>query len=238
MKKNDNQIILCQPDSKKGCSACCGLLNLRDISKKYLSGFLNSFEERRNISGRSNCFWNQWTGYNEIRSDMAHICPYQGFIRKGKPGCMYHPLVSGKCMRSKSLFGTRVCNAYLCPAHDILDYEYKQILIKYINDWYLYTISVVDPDSFVWIVDRLKDYSEEDLLDIRGADLKLFRKALYEAIRCHSRFLNKTEISVFQFSISEYNAIKRYFSLGSKRKEISAHKKDIINRMKELLEYG
>ena len=46
MNSHNTKIILCQPDNKKGCSACCGLFNLQDISKKKLQNFLHHGSSR------------------------------------------------------------------------------------------------------------------------------------------------------------------------------------------------
>ena len=84
-RQKKNKISLCQPDGKKGCSACCGLFNFKNTKKSYLTKFFNSYEKRKDICGKKEAFWAEIYG---TRSDELHICPYQGFIGKGNPGCM------------------------------------------------------------------------------------------------------------------------------------------------------
>ncbi len=233
MKAKSENIILCQPDSKKGCSACCGLLNFKKISKNYLSKFLKTFEERRNVSAKRDHLWNEKTAFKGIRDDTSHICPYQGFIARGKPGCSFHPKINGKCMRRRSLYGAKVCNDFLCPAHDILDDSQKQILIKYINDWYLYTIVIIDPVSFIWIIETLRDKFNFDLS--KDNKTTLMRRALYAAINIHLEYLKEIDTPIFQYAVSEYNQFKRKYSLISKRQESVEERQRITDELERIL---
>jgi hypothetical protein len=231
-KKRSGNIILCQPDDKKGCSACCGILNFNNLSKNNLTGFLNAFEKRRDIKAKKDVFWAEQFG---IRDKTSHVCPYQGFIGKGKPGCMAHSKINGKCMRKKSIFGSRVCNDYLCPAHSILDDEYKQILVDYIDDWYLYTVSISDPESFIWIVELLNKYSSFNLLDIDLKKNKRIKNALHSAVKIHAGFLKKNKTPIFQYSISEYNHAKHLFTVNSKLESAARCRESIISAVEKIL---
>jgi hypothetical protein len=39
-----------------------------------------------------------------VRDITSHVCPYQGFLKNGKPGCLIHPLFINKDERNRSLF--------------------------------------------------------------------------------------------------------------------------------------
>ena len=231
-KKICGNIILCQPGGNKGCSACCGILNFNNLSKKNLTGFLNAFEERRDFRAKRAVFWAEKYG---VRDKTSHVCPYQGFIGKGKPGCMSHSKINGKCARNKSIFGSRVCNDFLCPAHAILDDEYKRILTGYIDDWYLYTVSIGDPESFIWIVDEIKKYLRFDFTDNVSPDKKRIKEAMRSAVIIHAEFLNRNKTPVFQYSVSEYNLHRYLFSLNSKRKDAARCRKLIVSAIEKIL---
>ncbi len=233
MNKAIDSIILCQPDSQKGCSACCGLFNFKKISKDHLSKFLKAFEERRDVSAKRDHLWNEKTAFKGIRDDTSHICPYQGFIARGKPGCLFHPKINGKCVRRRSLYGARVCNDFLCPAHYVLNDKQKQILIKYIDDWYLYTIAIIDPVSFIWIIETLRDKFDSDLS--RDNRIALMRRALYSAIKIHLEYLKEIDTPIFHYSVSEYNQFKKRHSLISKRRKSVEERRRITDELVRIL---
>ncbi len=121
-------------------------------------------------------------------------------------------------MRKLSLFGSRVCSGYLCPAHDILDEEHKRILIDNIDDWHLYITAVIDPDSFIWIVKEINAQLEVDIYGDKPYKKPSIKKALKAALKTHADFFNEKKIPVFNYASPEYNQNKRKFSLNSKKK--------------------
>ncbi len=222
-----DNIFLCQPDGKKGCSACCGLLNLSDISPKNLTKFLSSFDERKGVTAAADVSWAEKL---QVRDSTSHICPYQGFIDMGRPGCMVIRELSAENGRDMSIFGAGVCGDYFCPAHSILDDEYRRILTGFTDDWYLYTISIADPESFIWIVDTVKRYSGID----RGGDGRI-KDAISSAVALHSEFLNMNKAPVFYYALSEYNLYKEIFTLNSKGEAASRRREMIIGAIKKIL---
>jgi len=216
-------ISLCQPNDKVGCSICCGLLNHQDISKKNLSTFLNDVENRiihfENLPEDKKFTEIQKFGIRDIAS---YICPYQTFIADGKPGCsLFDENPEKSKLRNKSLFGQKVCNDFLCPAHHILSEPEKILLIKFVEDWYLYQIAILDPESFQWI---LKVADEHKIY--KGN--KSFKKLLNEALLLHSKYLSQKKISLFYYSESEYNLEKENFSLFSQLPALQEEKKQIL----------
>lgn len=217
----ENNITLCQPDGNKSCCACCGLFNFRDISRDHLSSFLDRGMERKNNPAEPD--YSEWLDREyqlKVRDFTSHICPYIGYITTAKPGCLLHAGLNTRDMRDMSLFGSAICNDYLCPAHKILNTEHKEILIEQIDDWYLYSTAVIDPESYVWILNCLLEKS--------GVPSKaVLKKGLNTGLMAHAGFLQSLEIPLFHYSVSEYDLNKHIFSLGSDSGEMSAHRERI-----------
>ena len=201
-------VLLCQPEPLKGCSACCGLFNFRDISREHLECYLKGG-------------WKRTAGYKEadhiatlerssgVRDTESHICPFQGFISDGRPGCLIHPGVSVTDTRDRSLFGKKICDSFLCPAHTILTSEEKEILIRHTDDWYSYTVAIVDPESFQWILGLIRKEGA-------GPDeAELFTRVLTQCLLLHASYMNACAAPLFFYSVGEYNLGKRRFSVPS-----------------------
>jgi hypothetical protein len=229
MTNPGNIIILCQPDSNKGCSACCGLFNLKDISKNNLTGYLNHLDLNFQLK-EYDFSEDKHINRNSFRDITSHICSFQGFIGEIKPGCRVHEKTHGNDMRHLSLFGSKICGDFLCPAHYLLDDKQKDVLIRYIDDWYLYSIAIIDPESFIWIM-KFIGQSNPDNSD----DSYRLRSAISEALRKHADFLNGLEGAIFQYSVPEYNLNKERFSLKSGSTKMDAHRKDISDMIKSII---
>lgn len=188
---------LCMPDRSKSCAACCGLMNLADISRENLTAFL------RDGAFRTANYWRyQIEGsYPEqttsCRDYETHICPFHGFIADGLPGCLVHPRVAGEDLRDRGLFGSAACSSYLCPAYELFGQEQKTILIDNLDDWYVYSIAIIDPMAAAGIIDRLHDRGLH-----HGGEP--FRRALAGALEAHADSLNRREGNVFCYSKDEY----------------------------------
>ncbi len=199
-----DNIILCQPDELKGCSVCCGLFNMRDTGRDTLERFLAGGYERE----KSFRVYEEYDEPGEVRDRFSHICPYQGFLSAGKPGCLIHPLSSGVEGRDRSLFASTVCGNFLCPAHEILTAEEKRALINHVNDWYLYSTAIADPDSFSFIY--------KYWLELNRKKGKTTAEAINAGLSAHSRNLELYKGIIFFYSIPEYNNNKNNFSLSSR----------------------
>lgn len=190
-------IYLCQPTPHTGCSACCGLFNLKKADRKSLSNFLSKGLER---TANKKKFPPESIDKSEIiRDPFSHICPYQGFIAEEKPGCLLHKETAGEDKRDLSLFGSPICGNFLCPAHYLLSDELKTELISRIDDWYLYSIAIIDPLEFERIYN---DCSAVISSSERGDELTA---AIKHKLEEHARRLVKEENPViFHYSVSEY----------------------------------
>jgi len=188
----NNDIILCQPDDKKGCAICCGLFNHQNISKKSLTTFLEQAPERCNSITEPEIL--DYDASLPKRDGTTHICPYQGFLKVGKPGCLFHPSHIKKDLRDRSLYGRMICDNFFCPAHKILTEDEKKILINEIDDWYLYSIAIIDPLYFKSLLNDYKNMGDENAA----------RDFLIECLKSHGEKLHQKEGPLFHYSISEY----------------------------------
>ena len=199
----EDNIILCQPHNSTGCSVCCGLFNFRDISHDSLGLFLKNGEIREKKFKVHDEFAGPW----RLRSRYSHICPFQGFLSDGRPGCLVHPLFAGTDGRDRSLFARKICENFFCPAHSILSPEEKIFLMENIKDWYLYSVAIADPESFSFIYNFVKkNYGE-------SCDGNSFISLVTEGLAAHSAGLNLYDGEIFFYSIPEYNLNKKNFSI-------------------------
>lgn len=210
-------LSLCQPGGRRGCCACCGLFNLRDISRGNLEMHLSRGRERALRALRDGREKSAAYLYNgDVRDPSSHVCQFQGFLGKGKPGCLVHPLSKEKDMRNWSLFGSRICDGFFCPAHEMLPMEHRGILLESVTDWYRYSIALIDPRSFLWMIGRLP---------VNGTERNGFPvESLNAALDEHAAFLNGTEGPVFYYSLSEYNPNSERFSLDSPSPLLDGHR--------------
>ncbi len=223
-------IILCQPDSKKGCAVCCGLFNHIDISRENLSRIL-SLPIPTKRQREADLYGEEYLKRTDIRDITSHICPYQGFIREGKPGCRLHPSLLGIDRRNRSLYGSKICDSFLCPAHRILSETQKRALIDMTDDWYYYSIEVIDPEGFVWIFNSLCeycDYAEDTSHRAR------VRGIMDDVFSVHAEMLRETTSGLFQYGLPEYSLNKVAFSLASNTDSATTAKRKIITLLGRL----
>jgi len=165
---NSNIIVLCQPDERKSCGACCGLYNYVDSSRSSLEKRLRErtkrFHQIVNNSGDVEKYSKEILAMEDFRKryEVIHCCEYLGFLdnEEKKVGCLLHPEQNkGSDMRDVSFYGQELCAGHLCPSHYFIPQSQSQILIKIIDDWYLYGLVLTDIDLvtkyFQLIADRI-----------------------------------------------------------------------------------
>lgn len=175
---NSNIIVLCQPDEGKSCGACCGLYNYVDSSRSSLAQRLRSrtkrFRELVKSPDDLKHYSMQTVAAEDFRKryEVIHCCEYLGFLDKDekKVGCLLHPEQnSGKDMRDISFYGQELCAGHLCPSHYFIGQSQSQILIKIIDDWYLYGLVLTDIDLvtkyFQLIADRVGEELKPEVFD-------------------------------------------------------------------------
>lgn len=196
-------ILLCQPDGKKSCTACCGLFNFRDISRENLARFLEEGASRSGECIKSGNSPDEGDG-SAIRDSTSYICPHQGLIFNRRPGCLLHPAYRITTLRNQSFFGEKICNGFLCPAHELLPAEHKKLIIDHLDDWYAYSIAIIDPLFSTWLLDLLANTYPDTLKRIDVID-----NILFDCLMIHARYLGERPGPVFFYSLAEYSAARK-----------------------------
>jgi hypothetical protein len=217
-------IILCRPDDRRSCCACCGVFNLRDISRESVSAFLGDGAPR--LHGVPAACSGELS--SRPRDEFTHLCPFQGFTGGGSlPGCLVHPSVAGEDGRERSLYGAEICEAFFCPAHFLLDARAKRMLLAHVVDWYRYSIAIVDPLGFAWMLGEVRKAAGDGAGD--------WAAAITMALETHAEFLNDLDGPVFEYSESEYLLNYHRFSPGSGSPSTEKHRRTIRERISGLL---
>jgi hypothetical protein len=210
----ENLIVLCQPDEQKSCGACCGLYNYVDSTRESLT---------QRLRARTKRFSNMVKNPGDIeyyadatfaeedfkkRYEVIYCCEYLGFLdeTEKKVGCLLHPLQnSGLDLRAGSFYGQETCAGHLCPSHHFIPGNQAQIMIKIIEDWYLYGLCLTD-------IDLVTDYFRI-LADRIGEELKpeVFEN---EALRDIAREFFNWKIN-WPFRSFETNRLGKYYFDGS-----------------------
>ena len=148
-----------------------------------------------------------------------------GFISDTTPGCLLHPMANDCDCRDLCLYGKEICDDYFCPAHRILDKRLKSILIQYTQDWYTYSIGIVDPESFKWIVQVIEETFGKPIT-CETVD-ECIQSLLNESLLMVADYLNTLKMPIFYYSKPEYYMNMQKISLN-KRSEINAPIRDSI----------
>lgn len=173
-----NIFVLCQPDEGKSCGACCGLYNYVDSSRYSLTLRLRSRTKRFRALVKSPADLQRYSRDTlaaedfRKRYEVIHCCEYLGFLDEDekKVGCLLHPEQnSGNDMRDVSFYGQELCAGHLCPSHYFIPQSQSRILIKIIEDWYLYGLVLTDIDLVVQyfrlIADRVGAELKPEMFD-------------------------------------------------------------------------
>jgi hypothetical protein len=173
-----NSSSLCQPDAGKSCGACCGLYNYVDSSRVALAGRLRARTQRFHNLVKVPADIGSYISATLSREDFApryeviYCCEYLGFLdaEEKKIGCLLHPAQnSGIDFRTCSFYGQEICAGHICPSHHFIPAHQAQILIKIIDDWYLYGLCLTDIDLvtiyFRLLADKIGEEIKPDVFD-------------------------------------------------------------------------
>ncbi|SHO43767.1 hypothetical protein [Desulfopila aestuarii] len=150
-----NNIYFCQVSETVSCGACCGLYNLPDLSREKLENLLSKRTKDFTSVPRTEDgifeFQRKNKGPHRLSRPFAqfHHCPFLGLIgeKKSRPGCLLHPATPGNNgvdYRSLSWYGEQACRTYFCPSTKKLPTIYQSILIRTIDDWYVFGLIVTE----------------------------------------------------------------------------------------------
>lgn len=169
---NDNLVVLCQPDERKSCGACCGLYNYVDSSRESLVKRLRGRTQRFRAMVKDQYDLQRYAEATFAgedftpRYEVIYCCEYLGFLDEAekKVGCLLHPMQnSGVDMRSVSFYGQETCAGHICPSHHFIPRNQSQILVKIIDDWYLFGLCLTDIDLVVEYFKMLADKIGEEI---------------------------------------------------------------------------
>ncbi|PKN69310.1 MAG: hypothetical protein CVU54_11265 [Deltaproteobacteria bacterium HGW-Deltaproteobacteria-12] len=210
---NTNTAALCQPDEHKSCGACCGLYNYVDSSREALMQRLLARTKRFRTMVQKPGDIESYAAATFAAEDFRkryegiYCCEYLGFLEtERKVGCLLHPLQnSGLDMRAASFYGQETCAGHLCPSHHFISRNQALIIVKIIEDWYLYGLCLTD-------IDLVTEYFRI-LADRIGAELK---PEVFE-----NEFLSNIAREFFKWKITwpfrsfETNRLGKYYFDGS-----------------------
>lgn len=170
--------VFCQPDEQKSCGACCGLYNYADSSFDSLRPRLRARTERFRqlvkVSGDIEYYIRKTFAAEDFtpRYEVIYCCEFLGFLDEleKKVGCLLHPEQnSGLDLRAGSFYGQEICAGHICPSHHFIPINQTRIIIKIIDDWYLYGLCLTDIDLvtnyFRLLADRIGEELKPDVFD-------------------------------------------------------------------------
>lgn len=209
-------MVLCQPDPGKSCGACCGLYNYVDSSRESLVKRLSARTRRYRemVKGPEDLprFAEATFAAEDFRKryEVIYCCEYLGFLgaEEKKVGCLVHPLQNGGVdMRTVSFYGRDVCAGHLCPSHHFIPRSRQLILLKLIDDWYLYGLCLTDIDLVVsWfrlVADRVGEELKPEAFerqDLKDAALQYFQWKTTWPFRCEEA----NRLGKYYFDGSQY----------------------------------
>lgn len=153
--------VLCQPDASKSCGACCGMYNHKESSYSAtfarLNARTNAYKATADIVDFDSlrAFRAVW---EPVGTDVKLLsglpsCPFLGFIesvdassqRMPRVGCMVHPLQNdGIDGRDCGVYDRKICDSYLCAAHDLFTVDERRLVLESVHDSYLYGIVITN----------------------------------------------------------------------------------------------
>ena len=149
------EVYLCQVSARVSCGACCGLYNVRRLSRSRLEDRLarrtHRFAKVARTEDGIEQFRRETEGWTpEDRPfPQFHYCPFLGLIGKAhaRVGCLLHPeapLNEGHDRRFLSHYGAKACRTYFCPTSRTLPIRYAHIMRDLLDDWYAYGLIITE----------------------------------------------------------------------------------------------
>ncbi len=167
---------------------------------------------------------------DQLRDPTAYVCPHQGLLSGARPGCLVHPLGATVSGRNESLFGEKICDSFLCPAHTVLNEDQKKKIVAHIHDWYYYSFAIADPASLQWFLAVLSARFNAD-----PGNGEILEKALFAFLEIHVRYLIATPGPIFFYSVPEYNIGRKNFCLASDAPHLDGEKNEILEAIAKVL---
>lgn len=151
--------VLCQPSGNRSCGACCGMYNHReasfDATWQRLSDRTAAYRREADIDDAASLrrFRQRWEPRPEDKLlDGLPSCPFLGILddpipegRLGRVGCLVHPKQNdGVDGRDCGVYDRHICEDYLCAAHDLLTANERALVLRAVDDSYLYGLVITN----------------------------------------------------------------------------------------------
>jgi hypothetical protein len=144
-------VSLCQ-GAEVSCGACCGLYNLRELSR---DGIRAELRRRTRALGRVPRTRQAFRAAAAALAEggpaplfpSVRVCPLLGFLdpAESRVGCLAHPKATGgEDLRDCGVYDVVTCDAFLCPSHAWLSEEEAALAALATGDFHLYGLVVTD----------------------------------------------------------------------------------------------
>lgn len=161
-------VYLCQTGQCVSCGSCCGLYNIRGLSRAGLRAVL---DDRTRAFASVPRRIDDILAFEQERLDLEgrdhpipdfHHCVFVGLIRDGgeRVGCLLHPLADGNAgvdWRGLSFYGGAACKHFFCPTYDLLDARRKRLVRDVVDDWYAYGLIIPEHRFLDAVLGELED---------------------------------------------------------------------------------
>ena len=167
-RKVPGGVYLCQVSGTVSCGACCGLYNVKNLSRETLTRELEEQTRRFAKVPRTRDAIDDFAGDVFYRVEGKkqpipdfHRCPFLGLIgpRNSTVGCLLHPLGEGNGgvdWRALSYYGAFACASYFCPACHELAPRYKRLIRQAANHWHEYGLIITETDLLMTFIARVE----------------------------------------------------------------------------------
>ncbi len=156
--RTPGEVYLCQISSTVSCGACCGLYNVKNLSRETLTRKLEDRTSRFAQIPRTAEDIEDFAGRVFFRSDKwkqpiqdFHHCPFLGMIGSESRTvcCLLHPLSernAGVDWRGLSYYCASACASYFCPTCHELTIGHKRLIRQVADNWYDYGLMITETD--------------------------------------------------------------------------------------------
>ena len=167
-RRTPGEVYLCQVGPAVSCGACCGLYNVRNLSRTKLTRMLEQRTGRFGQVPRTVAAIDRFaleTSKAEGRKRPMknfHHCPFLGLIgpEKRTVGCLLHPLADGNAgidWRGLSYYGAFACATYFCPTCRELAPRHKRLIRQAADNWYDYGLMITENGMLATFLGRVED---------------------------------------------------------------------------------
>ena len=174
------------------CGSCCGLYNIRELSRERLHAILaDRTAAFASVPRTIDTILAFETGRMEQEGtdypiENFHHCVFVGLIRDHgeRVGCMLHPLAHGNGgvdWRGLSHYGGAACKHFFCPTYDKLEADRKRLVRTLLGDWYEYGLIIPEHRFLTALLDILEERCGR-ALDARSLEQPA-RKAVADLLR-------------------------------------------------------